>query len=89
MRGVLTVFFLSSLSLLNVQADEPAIANTQQSLSVASQVKIVVNIPVRTQLTLDAQQLNAQVNTQQGAVVSEALEDNTSGKQMVYTATSL
>ena len=89
MRGVLTVFFLSSLSILNVQADEIAIANTQQSLSVASQVKIVVNIPVRTQLTLDAQQLNAQVNTQQGAVVSEALEDNASGKQMVYTATSL
>ena len=89
MRGVLTVFFLSSLSLLNVQADEAAIANTQQSLSVSSQVKIVVNIPVRTQLTLDAQQLNAQVNTQQGAVVSEALEDNASGKQMVYTATSL
>ena len=89
MRGVLTVFFLSSLSILNVQADEAAIANTQQSLSVASQVKIVVNIPVRTQLTLDAQQLNAQVNTQQGAVVSEALEDNASGKQMVYTATSL
>ncbi len=89
MRGVLTVFFLSSLSILNVQADEAAIANTQQSLSVSSQVKIVVNIPVRTQLTLDAQQLNAQVNTQQGAVVSEALEDNASGKQMVYTATSL
>ncbi|MGL4184847.1 MAG: hypothetical protein ACRCR4_03610 [Thiotrichaceae bacterium] len=89
MRGVLTVFFLSSLSLLNVHADEAAIANTQQSLSVSSQVKIVVNIPVRTQLTLDAQQLNAQVNTQQGAVVSEALEDNASGKQMVYTATSL
>lgn len=89
MRGVLTVFFLSSLNLLNVHADEAAIANTQQSLSVSSQVKIVVNIPVRTQLTLDAQQLNAQVNTQQGAVVSEALEDNTSGKQMVYTATSL
>ena len=89
MRGVLTVFFLSSLSILNVQADEIAIANTQQSLSVASQVKIVVNIPVRTQLTLDAQQLNAQVNTQQGAVVSESLEDNASGKQMVYTATSL
>lgn len=89
MRGVLTVFFLSSLSILNVQADEAAIANTQQSLSVFSQVKIVVNIPVRTQLTLDAQQLNAQVNTQQGAVVSEALEDNASGKQMVYTATSL
>ena len=72
-----------------MQADEAAIANTQQSLSVSSQVKIVVNIPVRTQLTLDAQQLNAQVNTQQGAVVSEALEDNASGKQMVYTATSL
>ena len=89
MRGVLTVFFLSSLSILNVQADEAAIANTQQSLSVSSQVKIVVNIPVRTQLTLDAQQLNAQVNTQQGAVVSEALEDNASAKQMVYTATSL
>lgn len=89
MRGVLTVFFLSSLSILNVQADEAAIANTQQSLSVSSQVKIVVNIPVRTQLTLDAQQLNAQVNTQQGAVVSEALEDNASGRQMVYTATSL
>ena len=89
MRGVLTVFFLSSLSILNVQADEAAIANTQQSLSVSSQVKIVVNISVRTQLTLDAQQLNAQVNTQQGAVVSEALEDNASGKQMVYTATSL
>lgn len=89
MRGVLTVFFLSSLSILNVQADEIAIANTQQSLSVASQVKIVVNIPVRTQLTLDAQQLNAQVNTRQGAVVSESLEDNAGEQQMVYTATSL
>ena len=89
MRGVLTIFFLSSLSILNVQADEIAIANTQQSLSVASQVKIVVNIPVRTQLTLDAQQLNAQVNTRQGAVVSESLEDNAGEQQMVYTATSL
>ena len=89
MRGVLTVFFLSSLSILNVQADEAAIANTQQSLSVSSQVKIVVNIPVRTQLTLDAQQLNAQVNTRQGAVVSESLEDNAGEQQMVYTATSL
>ena len=89
MRSRLTVFFLSSLSLLNVQADEATIANTQQSLSVSSQVKIVVNIPVRTQLTLDAQQLNAQVNTQQGAVVSESLEDNAGEQQMVYTATSL
>ena len=89
MRGVLTVFFLSSLSIVNVQADEAAIANTQQSLSVSSQVKIVVNIPVRTQLTLDAQQLNAQVNTRQGAVVSESLEDNAGEQQMVYTATSL
>ena len=89
MRGVLTVFFLGSLSILNVQADEAAIANTQQSLSVSSQVKIVVNIPVRTQMTLDAQQLNAQVNTQQGAVVSKSLEDNAGEQQMVYTATSL
>lgn len=88
MRGILMALFVSYLSVSSAQADE-AVANTQQSLSVSSQVRIVVNIPVRTQLTLDAQQLSAQVNTKQGAVVSEALESKAGEQYVVYTATSL
>lgn len=88
MRSRLTVFFLSHLIILNVQAEE-VIANTQQNLSVSSQVSIVVNIPVRTQLTLDNQLLKAQVNTQQGALISNELEKNSGKQQVIYTATSL
>jgi hypothetical protein len=88
MRKVLTVFFISYLSSLSVQADE-TVTNTQPRLSVASQVRIVVKIPLRTQLSLDTQQLKAQVNTKQGAVVSKELESKAGEQQIVYTATSL
>lgn len=88
MRGMLTVFFISYFSSLSVHAQE-TVVSTQQNTKVSSQVRVVVNIPVRTQLTLDNQHLKAQVNTQQSAVVSELLEDNAGKQRVVYTATSL
>ena len=86
MRVVLIALLCSGLAVATVQAEK---ATSSNSVSLSTQVRIVVQIPVRTELKLSADRFNAEVNTRQGVVMTETLEQDSPNKRKVYTATSL